>query len=89
MHASALCPTEDACTALFTALPGLGALTWGHVSPEQDPRRAPCTEHNFKRFDTVMGRVVKQLFKGSLVELLDDPRIIGYCPLCIPLMHMP
>ena len=43
----------------------------------QDARRAPCTEHNLKIGDTVLGRVVRSQGKGSNIELVDDPRIIG------------
>lgn len=43
----------------------------------QDPRRAPCTEHSLKLGDVVLGRVIRSQEKGSNIELLDDPRIVG------------
>ncbi|EIE19972.1 S1-domain-containing protein [Coccomyxa subellipsoidea C-169] len=48
------------------------------VAGEEDARRAPCTEHNLKIGDTVLGRVVRSQGKGSNIELVDDPRIIGF-----------
>ena len=47
----------------------------------QDPRRAPCTEHNLSRLQVVTGRVIRTFGKGSLVELVDDPRIVGWVPI--------
>ncbi len=43
----------------------------------QDARRAPCTDHTLKIGDVVLGRVIRSQGKGSNVELVDDPRIVG------------
>ncbi|BDA51306.1 30S ribosomal protein S1, chloroplastic [Coccomyxa sp. Obi] len=43
-----------------------------------DPRRSPCTDHTLKVGDVVLGRVIRSQGKGSNVELVDDPRIVGF-----------